>query len=67
LIWHNRLELEDRNLNLRARQLDIREAHLCRYEHRCDRHEADVHDARLRGRGRAHNRGKGVVFIIYFP
>jgi hypothetical protein len=44
-----------------------------RWERRCDQREAEVRIARLRGRGRGrargggHNRGKGVLCIIYFP
>jgi hypothetical protein len=41
-----------RNLNQHARQLDVCEAHLRRRKRRCDRYEADLRDARLRGRGR---------------
>jgi hypothetical protein len=52
LIWRNHLQNEEWNLNQRARQLDIREAHLCRREHICDRREADLRSARLWGRGR---------------
>jgi hypothetical protein len=51
LIWHNHLEMEERNFNLRARQLDIHESHLRRCERRCDRCETDIRAARLRGRG----------------
>jgi hypothetical protein len=56
LIWQNRLQNEEWNLNQRARQLDVCEAHLRRHEHRCDRREADLHAVRLRGRGRGHSR-----------
>jgi hypothetical protein len=49
LIWHNYLEMEERNLNQHARQLNICEAHLCRQKHRCDRHQADLRAARVRG------------------
>jgi hypothetical protein len=52
LIWSNRLQNEEWNLNQRARQLDVHEAHLRRWEHRCDRREADLRAARLGGRGR---------------
>jgi hypothetical protein len=42
-----------------------------RWEHICDRCEAEVHIARLRvgvGEGGVgHNRGKGILCIIYFP
>jgi hypothetical protein len=55
LIWYNHLEMEERNLNLHAQQLDIREEHLCRRERICDRREVEVRAARMRGRGR--NRG----------
>jgi hypothetical protein len=30
-------------------QLDVREAHLCRHEHRCDHREAEIRAARMRG------------------
>jgi hypothetical protein len=56
LIWRNHLQNEEWNLNQRARQVDVREAHICRQEHRCDRREADLHAARLQGRGRGHSR-----------
>jgi hypothetical protein len=58
LIWRNHLEMEERNLNQRASKLDIHEAHLRRRERRCDRCEADLHAARLRGttRGRGHSK-----------
>jgi hypothetical protein len=52
LIWRNCLEIEERNLNQRTRQFDIREAYLRRREHRCDRREADLYATRLRGRAR---------------
>jgi hypothetical protein len=52
LIWWNRLQNGEWNLNQRARQLDVCEAHLHRWEHICDRREVDLHAARLRGRGR---------------
>jgi hypothetical protein len=50
--------MEERNLNQRASKLDIHEAHLRRRERRCDRCEADLHAARLRGttRGRGHSK-----------
>jgi hypothetical protein len=51
LIWWNRLQNGEWNLNQRARQLDVWEAHLRRWEHICDRRKADLHAARLRGRG----------------
>jgi hypothetical protein len=57
LIWCTHLEMEEYNLNRRARQLDVREAHLCRHEQRCDRHEAKVPAARLRGMGTVRGRG----------
>jgi hypothetical protein len=52
LIWRNRLQNEEWNLNQRARQLDVHEVHLRRWERRCDRCEADIRAGRLRGRGR---------------
>jgi hypothetical protein len=61
--------MEEKNHNLRARQLDVYEAHLHRSEHICDRHEAGLRAARLRvGAGiGGHNRVKGVLYVIYFP
>jgi hypothetical protein len=47
LIWHTRLRRQEFNLNQRAQQLDVREAHLHRRERRCDRRELEVHAARL--------------------
>jgi hypothetical protein len=52
LIWQNCLQNEEWNLNQRARQLDVCESHLRRWEHRCDRREANLRAAKLRGRGR---------------
>jgi hypothetical protein len=52
LIWWDCLQNEEWNLNQHVRQLDIREAHLSRWERICDRHEADLHAGRLWGRGR---------------
>jgi len=52
LIWRNRLQMQEWNLNQRGRELDVREAHLRRRERRCDRREADIRAARMRGRGR---------------
>jgi hypothetical protein len=52
LIWQNRLQNQEWNLNQRARQLDVREAYLCRCERRCDRRDANLRAARLWGRGR---------------
>ena len=52
LIWWNRLQMQEWNLNQRERQLDVRETHLRRRERRCNRREADIRAARMRGRGR---------------
>jgi hypothetical protein len=52
LIWRNRLQNQEWNLNQRERQLDVCEAHLRRREHICDRRDADLRAARLRGRRR---------------
>jgi hypothetical protein len=49
LIWHTHMQREDYNLNHCARQLGVREAYLHRRERRCDRHEADIHAARMSG------------------
>jgi hypothetical protein len=52
LIWRTRLQRQEYNLNQRAGQLDLREAHLRRHKHRCDRCEAEVHIAILSANGR---------------
>jgi hypothetical protein len=57
LIWCTRLERQEYNLNQRARELDIGEAHVRRHERWCDRHEAEVHVARLSGNGRGSTSG----------
>jgi hypothetical protein len=57
LIWHTCLQRQEYNLNQHARQLDLREAHLCRRERRCDHHEAKIHVARLSGNGRKSGSG----------
>jgi hypothetical protein len=49
LIWCTHMQREGYNLNQHARQLDVREAHLHRCEHRCDRCEAEIRAARMRG------------------
>jgi hypothetical protein len=46
VIWYTRLEMQEYNLNQRARVLDICEAHICRRERRCDRREAKLRAAR---------------------
>jgi hypothetical protein len=52
LIWRNRLQNQEWNLNQRERQLDVCETHLHRREHICDRRDADLRAARLWGRRR---------------
>jgi hypothetical protein len=49
LIWRTRMQREEYNLNQRARQLDVREAHLPIRECICDHREAEIHAARMRG------------------
>jgi hypothetical protein len=49
LIWRTSMQRKEYNLNQRARQLDVREAHLCVHERRCDRRETEIHAARMRG------------------
>jgi hypothetical protein len=49
LIWRNCMQREEYNINQRAWQLDVREAHLHRRECRCDHREAEIHVARMRG------------------
>jgi hypothetical protein len=64
------MQREEHNLNQHARQLDVREAHLRRCEHRCDRREAKIHAARMRGMVTGMESGssssKDVVCIIFF-
>jgi hypothetical protein len=57
LIWCTRLQRQENNLNQRAQQFDLHEAHLRRRESRCDRHEIEVLTARLSGRGRGSGSG----------
>jgi hypothetical protein len=52
LIWQNHLQNEEWNLNERARQVDVREAHIRRRERIYDKRETDLRAARLQGRGR---------------
>jgi hypothetical protein len=47
LIWHTNMQRQEYNLNQRTRQLDLREAHLCVREHRCDHREAEICAARM--------------------
>jgi hypothetical protein len=49
LICCTHMQREKYNLNQHARQLDVCEAHLCRRECRCDRREAKIRAARMRG------------------
>jgi hypothetical protein len=57
LIWLSRMQSEEYNLNQHTRQLDVREAHLCRCERRCDHRETEIRAARMRGMGMG--RGSG--------
>jgi hypothetical protein len=41
------MQRQEYNLNQRTRQLDLREAHLCVREHRCDHREAEICAARM--------------------
>jgi hypothetical protein len=50
LIRRTNMQRQEYNLNQRTRQLDIRESHLRVCERRCDHHEAEIHEARMRGR-----------------
>jgi hypothetical protein len=59
LIWCTRLQKQEYNLNQRAQQFDLREAHLRRHESKCDHHEIEVLTARLSGRGRGSRSGSG--------
>jgi hypothetical protein len=43
------MQWEEYNLNQRTWQLDVHEAHLRIRERRCDRREAKIHVARMRG------------------
>jgi hypothetical protein len=49
LIWRTSMQRQEYNLNQRRRQFDVREAHLRVCERRCDRREAEIHAARMRG------------------
>jgi hypothetical protein len=49
LIWRTSMQRQEYNLNQRRRQFDVREAHLRVRECRCDRREAEIHAARMRG------------------
>jgi hypothetical protein len=57
LIWCTHLEMKMYNLNQRARQLNVHEAHLHRCEHRCDHRETEVRAARLGGMDTGRGRG----------
>jgi hypothetical protein len=50
LIWRTNMQRQEYNLNQRKRQLDVREAHLRVRERRCNRHEAEIHATKMRGR-----------------
>jgi hypothetical protein len=43
------MQRQEYNLNQCRRQLDIRDTHLRVRERRCDRREAEIHAARMRG------------------
>jgi hypothetical protein len=43
------MQRQEYNLNQCGRQLDVHEAHLRVRECRCDRREAEIHAARMRG------------------
>jgi hypothetical protein len=49
LIWLTSMQRQEYNLNQRRRQLDIHKAHLRVRERRCDRREAEIRAARMRG------------------
>ena len=51
MIWRTRFQMQEWSLNQRAREQDVREANLCRREHRVRRREAELRAARIRGRG----------------
>jgi hypothetical protein len=51
-IWRTHLKRQEYNINQHAQELEIREAHLRRREHRCDHCEAEVHAVRLSRTGR---------------
>jgi hypothetical protein len=51
LIWRTRMQREEYNLNQRAQQLDVHEAHLHRCERRCDHHKIEIRAIRMRGMG----------------
>jgi phenylalanine-4-hydroxylase len=49
LIWHTLMQREEYNLNQRARQLDVHEAHVRRRERICDHREVEICLARMSG------------------
>jgi hypothetical protein len=49
LIWCTNMQRQEYNLNQCRRQLEVGEAHLSVCERRCDRREAEIHVARMRG------------------
>jgi hypothetical protein len=49
LIWRTSMQRQEYNLNQRRRQLDVHEAYLRVRECRCDRREAKIRAARMRG------------------
>ena len=72
VIWRTRLEIQEWNLNQRAREQDVREANLRRRERRVQRRETELRAARIRGRGRGRGRVtvkhvRTVLCIFYFP
>jgi hypothetical protein len=49
LIWRTSMQRQEYNLNQHRRQLDVCEAHLRVRQCRCDRREAEICAARMRG------------------
>jgi hypothetical protein len=49
LIWCTSMQRQEYNINQRRKQLDVREAHPCVRERRCDLREAEIHVAGMKG------------------
>jgi hypothetical protein len=49
LSWRTHMQRKEYNINQHTQQLDVREAHLCICESRCDHREAEIRAARMMG------------------
>jgi hypothetical protein len=65
LIWRTNMQRQEYNLNQRTRQLDVRKAHLCVHEHRCDHREAEIRAARMRGRDIGSESGSESSYVSF--